>query len=37
MLFQVDQNHDWVHDVTGLETRVSQPFDMLRFMFKDFS
>ena len=37
MWFPADKNSDWVDDVTGLETRVSQPFDMLRFMFKDFS
>ena len=30
------ENHNWVADISGLESEVSQPFDMLRFMFKDY-
>ena len=36
MILPSNENHDWVADVTGLESKVSQPFDMLRFMFKDY-
>ena len=36
MILPSNENHDWVADVTGLESKVSKPFDMLRFMFKDY-
>lgn len=36
LILPSDENHDWVADVTGLESKVSQPFEMLRFMFKGY-
>ena len=37
LILPSDEHHNWNTDITGLESEVSQPFDMLQSMFKGYS
>ena len=37
LILSSEEHHNWNTDITGLESEVSQQFDTLRSMFKDYS
>ena len=37
LILASDEHHNWNTDIAGLESEVSQQFDTLRSMFKDYS